>query len=117
MQPPLLLESSLRCLRTPPPGGGLNPRQWQSGKSVDAQSRLSKTGNARLRRALYMAAHTGRQCYPLLKAFAARVLAKGKKKMPVLAALMHKLLALCCGVLKTRQTFDAAWLEPEQAGM
>ena len=93
---------------------GLNPRQWQSGKSVQAQSRLSKTGNARLCKALYMPALTGWQCNPLLKAFAARLLAKGKKKMQVLGALMHKLLALCCGVLKTRQSFDASWLEPEQ---
>jgi len=94
---------------------GLNPRQWPSGKSVQAQSRLSKTGNARLRKALYMPALTGWQCNPLLGAFAGRLLAKGKKKMQVLGALMHKLLALCCGVLKTREPFNAAWLAPKQA--
>jgi len=95
---------------------GLNPRQWQSGKSVHAQSRLSKTGNARLRKALYLPALTGWRCNPLLKAFAARLLSHGKKKMQVLGALMHKLLAHCRGVLKTRQPFDPAWLEAEHAG-
>ena len=95
---------------------GLNPRLWQS-KSLKAQSRLSKTGNARLRKTLYMPALTGWHSNPLLGAFAARLLAKGKNKMQVLGAIMHKLLALCCGVLKTRQSFDAAWLATEQAGV
>lgn len=94
---------------------GLNPRQWQSGKSVSGPSRLSKTGNPRLRKALYMPALTGWQHHPLLAAFAARLLAHGKAKMQVLGALMHKLLAHCCGVLKTRQPFDPHWLDPEEA--
>lgn len=89
---------------------GLNPRQWQSGSSLRSQSRLSKTGNARLRRACYLPALTGWRFNPLLSAFAARLLAHGKKKMQVVGALMHKLLALACGVLKTRQPFDAHWL-------
>jgi transposase len=89
---------------------GLHPRQWQSGSSLRAQSKLSKTGNARLRRACYLPALCGWRFNPLLRAFAARLLAGGKKKMQVLAALMHKLLALACGVLKTRQPFDANWL-------
>jgi transposase len=92
---------------------GLNPRQNQSGSSVRGQSRLSKTGNMRLRKALYMPALTGWHHNPILAAFAARLLASGKKKMQVLGALMHKLLALCCGVLRTRRPFDPAWLTPE----
>ena len=89
---------------------GLHPRQWQSGSSVRGQSRLSKTGNARLRTACYLPALCGWRFNPVLSAFAARLLTGGKKKMQVLAALMHKLLALACGVLKTRQPFDAHWL-------
>ena len=91
---------------------GLNPRQWQSGKSVQGRSRLSKTGNARLRHTLYLPALTGWRHHPLLRAFAARLLAKGKKKMEIVGALMHKLLAHCCGVLKTRKPFDPHWLVP-----
>jgi transposase len=94
---------------------GLNLRQWQSGKSVQGQSRMSKTGNARLRSALYMPALCGWRFNPVLSAFAARLLANGKKKMQVVGALMHKLLALACGVLKTRQPFDPAWLSRPQA--
>ena len=93
---------------------GLNPRQWQSGKSVQGRSRLSKTGNARLRHTLYLPALTGWRHQPLLRAFAARLLAKGKKKMEIVGALMHKLLAHCCGVLRTRQPFDPHWLAPQQ---
>jgi transposase len=88
---------------------GLHPRQWQSGKSIKGQSRLSKTGNARLRTALYLPALCGWRFNAVLRAFAARLLANGKKKMQVVGALMHKLLALACGVLKTRQPFDPLW--------
>lgn len=46
--------------------------------------------------------------------FAGRLLAKGEPKMQVLGALMYKLLALACGVLKTRQPFDPPWLALKQ---
>ncbi len=84
------------------------------GAKVAGRSRLSKTGNARLRHALYVPALSGWRWNPRLADFAARLLAKGKLKMQVLGALMHKLLALACGVLKTRQPFDPLWLAPKQ---
>lgn len=92
---------------------GLNPRQWQSGKNTGARSRMSKTGNARLRAILYLPALCGGRFNPVLRRFAARLLAGGKSKMQVVGALMHKTLALACGVLKTRQPFDPLWLAPQ----
>jgi transposase len=94
---------------------GLCPRQNQSGAHASGRTPLSKTGNARLRRALYLPALSGGRRNPRLIAFAGRLRAKGKKKMEIVGAHMHKTLAWCCGVLRTRQPFDPHWLAPKPA--
>jgi len=85
---------------------GLNPRHRRSGSSVRGRSRLSKTGNAALRRALYCPALCARQHNPILKAFADQLAARGIPKMAVIAAVMRKLLHLAFGILKSGQPFD-----------
>jgi transposase len=89
---------------------GLSPREFQSGSSVRGRTRLSKAGNARLRKALYLPTLTAIRFNPLLKAFFDRLVAAGKPKMQAVGAGMRKLVMICYGVLKNRQPFDPAWV-------
>jgi transposase len=88
---------------------GLAPREYRSGTSVRKRTRLSKAGNARLRKALYLPTLTAIRFNPLLEGFFARLVAAGKPKMQAVGACMHKLLMLCYGVLKNRAPFDPDW--------
>lgn len=67
---------------------------------------MSKVGNAAVRRALYLPAVVALQANPLLREFAARLLAAGKPKMAVVGAVMRKLLHQAHGVLKHNCPFD-----------
>lgn len=87
---------------------GLNPRHRQSGKSVRGHSPLSKCGNARLRKGLYMPALVAKRFNPCIRAFCQRLAAHGKPPMVVLGAAMRKLLVLAYGVVKSGQPFDPA---------
>ena len=85
---------------------GLAPREYRSGASVRKRTRLSKAGNARLRRALYLPALTAIRFNPLLKALFERLVAAGKARMAAVGACMRKLLMIAYGVLKNRTPFD-----------
>ena len=56
---------------------GLTPCERSSGTSVHGKTRLSCTGNVRLRKALYMPAVVAMRCNPLLKAMTERLLGRG----------------------------------------
>ena len=88
---------------------GLSPREFRSGSSVRGRTRLSKSGNARLRKALYLPTLTAIRFNPLLKAFFDRLVAAGKPRMQAVGACMRKLVMICYGVLKNRAPFDPAW--------
>jgi transposase len=88
---------------------GLVPRERQSGSSLRGRSRLSKIGNARLRKALYFPAITALRCSPFFKAWAEGLQERGKCKMTVICAVMRKLVHLAYGVLKSAQPFDPQW--------
>lgn len=85
---------------------GLDPRQHQSGTSVYKPARISKTGNAHLRRALFLPAMVAVRWEPNVKAFYEKLLAKGKTKMQALVAVMRKLLHAIHGMLRRDQDFD-----------
>lgn len=85
---------------------GLTPRQRQSGTSVHGKPRLSKQGSSQLRRILFFPAIVAMRHNPTIRAFAERLLDRGKPKMAVVCAAMRKLLHLCYGVLKTGLAFD-----------
>lgn len=85
---------------------GLTPAQRESGSSLQGKTRLCKTGNSRLRKALYLPAVVASRSNPLLKARAERLLAAGKTKMCVIGATMHHLLRLAYGILKQGKPFD-----------
>ncbi len=88
---------------------GLVPRERQSGTSVRGRTRLSKIGNARLRRALYFPAITALRCSPFFQAWAKGLQERGKSKMSVICAVMRKLLHVAYGVLKNGKEFDPQW--------
>lgn len=85
---------------------GLNPRQRRSGSSVRGQSRLSKTGNALLRRILYFPALSARRYNPRIAPWCDQLPARGKTKMQIVGAAMRKLLVIAYGVLKSGVPFD-----------
>jgi transposase len=88
---------------------GLVPRERQSGTSVRGRTRLSKIGNARLRKALYFPAITAIRCSPYFQAWAEGLRARGKSKKSVTCAVMRKLLHVAYGVLKSGKAFDPQW--------
>jgi transposase len=98
-----------RSARQVAASAGLVPRERQSGSSVRGRTRLSKIGNARLRRALYFPAITALRCSPFFQAWAEGLLKRGKCKMSVICAVMRKLIHLAYGVLKSGQPFDPEW--------
>src|SRR5205085_3290454 len=59
---------------------GLAPREFRSGTSVQKRTRLSKAGNARLRKALVLPTQTAVRFNPLLREFVARPVGAGKPK-------------------------------------
>lgn len=87
---------------------GLDVRQVTSGTSVHKTPRISKQGNAHVRRALYMPALVASQHEPHVRAFYEQLLAAGKKKLQALVAVMRKLLHAIYGMLKTDTDFEGA---------
>jgi transposase len=88
---------------------GLAPREFRSGTSVRKRTRLSKAGNARLRKALFLPTQTAVRFNPLLRGFFERLVAAGQPRMRAIGACMRKLVMICYGVLKNRQPFDPKW--------
>ena len=95
---------------------GLAPREHRSGSSVRKKTRLSKQGNAALRKALYFPTVTALRWNPLVKGFYERLVASGKRKMVALGAAMRKLLLIAVGVLRSGKPFDPAWSEKVRQG-
>ena len=87
---------------------GLDPRQCSSGSSVHKKVRISKAGNAHLRRALYMPALVALRHQPNLRTFYQHLRAQGKHKMVALVAVMRKLLHAIYGMFKHQQPFDGS---------
>jgi len=85
---------------------GVTPKQHQSGTSVHGKPRLSKMGNARLRKALYFPAMVAIRHNPIIMALAERLRARGKTEMCLIGAAMRKLLHLVYGVVKHDTKFD-----------
>lgn len=85
---------------------GLDPREYQSGSSVQKPPRISKAGNARLRAILYMNALSAIRHDKGARLFAARLRARGKKPMQAVVAVMRKLLHGIWIVLQRRVPFD-----------
>lgn len=85
---------------------GLDVRHRESGTSLAKPGRISKQGNARLRRILYMPAQVAIQHEPNVRAFYEKLIGRGKKPMVAVVAVMRKLLHSIYGMLKHDQDFD-----------
>jgi transposase len=87
---------------------GLSSRIVASGTSVRGKGGICKTGNSRLRKALWWPAIVAMRFNPRLRALAARLRALGKPNKKIIVAAMRKLLVLAYGVLKSGRPFDGA---------
>jgi len=86
---------------------GLTPRRHQSGQ-IDHQGRISKRGNAMLRRVLNQAAWVAVRYEPLQRDFYLRLSGggqKGKRKRAVVA-VMHKLLVTAWAILRDERPYQ-----------
>ncbi len=81
----------------------------QSGKRV-GKSRISKKGNARIRRILHLPAFSVvRYEGGIFKAFFDRLLEKGKKKMQAYVAVQKKLLVLIYSLCKKDEAYKSEY--------
>lgn len=87
---------------------GLDVRHITSGTSVHKVPRISKQGNAHMRRILYMPALVASQREPHVRAFYDQLVAAGKTPLQALVAVMRKLLHAIWGMLKTNTDFDGS---------
>jgi len=85
---------------------GLDPSEHQSGESVRKRTRLSRTGNRHLRRALYMPALTAIRWEPHLRGFYEHLVARGKRKKQALLAVARKLLHAIYGMFRTDSPYQ-----------
>jgi len=85
---------------------GLDPKREESGSSVHGRERISKVGNRRIRRALYMPALVASQHEPRVRAYYESLLARGKKPMQALVAVMRKLLHAIHGMWRNNEHFN-----------
>jgi len=87
---------------------GLDPRQYQSGSSVNKKPRLSKAGNRYLRMALYLPALSAARHDPYVRAYYRHLIEdRGLKKLQAVCAVMRKLLHAIHAMLKNRTPFDS----------
>ncbi len=85
---------------------GLAPRETLSGSSIKGKPRLCKTGNARLRKALYMPALVSIRYNPVMITFYKRLKERGKNGKVIVCAIMRKLVHVIFGVLKSGKKYD-----------
>lgn len=85
---------------------GLSPRNHQSGTSVRRKTRLSKQGNGRVRKALFMPALTVIRGESDLADCYHRLIAAGKSHKTALCAVMRKLLIVMRAVLLSGAAYE-----------
>lgn len=93
---------------------GLTPEFKTSGSSVHTKPRLSKKGNAAVRKLLYMPAVSAKNTNPIVRAFCTRLALSRKCDMSLIGAAMHKLVHLMFGVVHTGLPFDPDFLKIPQ---
>lgn len=89
---------------------GLDPRVYESGTSVHKPVRISKVGNARIRAILYMISLSAIRHDRGSRRFFEILVARGKKRMQALVAVMRKLLHGIWISLQRRIAFDSTVL-------
>ena len=85
---------------------GLTPAECRSGYSLYGKTRISKIGNAFLRKALYMPAAVARRWCKPLRLWIAILENRKLHDLAIRGAIMRKLLHIAFGVLKHQQPFN-----------
>ncbi|MDP9316370.1 MAG: IS110 family transposase [Chloroflexota bacterium] len=85
---------------------GLAPREDESGTSVRRRTCIGKTGNARLRTALYMATLSAAQSNPAIKTFYNRLRDAGKLQKVARCAAARKLLHVAWAVVVNERMWE-----------
>ena len=85
---------------------GLAPRLRQSGKWA-GKTRLSKSGDPLVRKALYMPSMSARRHNPIIRAFCERLKANGKHGMAINCAAMRKMIHIAFAILKSGKPFNS----------
>jgi transposase len=85
---------------------GLDPRKYESGSSIHKPVRISKTGNRRIRAALFMPAMVAAHHDPHISTFYQKLIKRGKKPLQAIVAVMRKLLHAIHGMFQNDQDFD-----------
>ena len=84
---------------------GLTVKSEKSGTSVDKAEKISRRGNARVRKALYMAAMSAMKS-KAWKPWLERRKAKGKEGKRLVMAVMDKILRIAFGMMRHDTDFD-----------
>ncbi|MGC6431628.1 MAG: IS110 family transposase [Jejuia sp.] len=85
---------------------GITPTIRQSGSSVRGKSRISKVGNRKLRRLMFLASFSAFRHNKACKAIFDRLVAKGKSKKLALIAVANKLLKQAFAIAKSGLPYD-----------
>lgn len=85
---------------------GLSPAPFLSGTSVRGKTKISKIGNARLRRALYMAALSAIRSDSVFKRQYQRLREQGKPCKVGLVAIARKLALVAFALIQSQQPFN-----------
>lgn len=85
---------------------GVHPTFKQSGDKTWG-NHMSKTGRGEIRAILYMAVLSAVRFNPMFKAVYARFRAKGMNHKQAAGAVMHKMLRVIYGILKSKTAFNA----------
>ena len=80
---------------------GLTPSIRQSGTSINGRSRISKIGNAKLRKLLFMCSFTAFKRNKACKAIFERITNQGKSRKLALSAVCNKLLKQAFAIAKS----------------
>lgn len=86
---------------------GVTPKQHQSGKYI-GRTTISRIGDSRLRKALYMAALVAKRYNKALQPFVKRLEKNSKTPKSIVCAVMRKLAHILFGILKSNRPFNPA---------
>ena len=90
---------------------GLSPREFSSGSSIRARSRICKQGGKTLRNILYMCSLNAIKTNQACKQLYQRLVAKGKNKKLALIAVCNKLLKQVFAVVHNQTMFSNNYLK------
>lgn len=86
---------------------GTDPAIKQSGSSIDKQGKITKRGNAHLRRTIYLMAVCTARYNDLFKVYFKKKMTEGKKFKQAIIAVANKLIRVIFAMLKNKSLFNS----------